>query len=354
MEKTFGDNIRHLRKERGLTQEGLADFLGVSFQSVSKWERNDTFPDILMIPKIPSFFGVSTDYLLGVGSDAQEEKIQQYIDDYFRLWETGELKLLCRRLREGMNEFPGNYRIIVRYLNTLTIDAIRSNQALSVRNEAEALYASIQKHCTTDHTRIWSQKIMAKYYKALSKIENSGIGINDITKILNNMPLMQNSRDFVATYVYDDDDRKTACATAVCELTYLLSQVIINLCGTDIPVENKVSALESVLEMLDIFFPQVDYGKLLTSVIQTNKLLIRYYLEAGYEDKALDALHRCAEMSKKFDSLGDSEHLEYTSPLLLGISVTKDKIPHSDGKPKTEALMHFLDNIGMPEWIELI
>ena len=46
----IGDNIRRLRRERGLTQETLAEFLGVTFQSVSKWERGESCPDIAMLP----------------------------------------------------------------------------------------------------------------------------------------------------------------------------------------------------------------------------------------------------------------------------------------------------------------
>ena len=45
----FGENLRRLRMERGMTQEGLGDHLGISFQSVSKWERGETLPDIEML-----------------------------------------------------------------------------------------------------------------------------------------------------------------------------------------------------------------------------------------------------------------------------------------------------------------
>ena len=51
--------IAILRKARGLTQQGLADALGVSFQTVSKWENQVTMPDITMLPALAELFGVT-------------------------------------------------------------------------------------------------------------------------------------------------------------------------------------------------------------------------------------------------------------------------------------------------------
>ena len=78
----FGENLKRLRLERNLTQEKLADFLGVSFQSISKWERGDTYPDITMLPSIASFFDVSVDELLGVGKAKEEEDIKRLLEEH--------------------------------------------------------------------------------------------------------------------------------------------------------------------------------------------------------------------------------------------------------------------------------
>ena len=59
----LGEKIKHLRKEKNISQEVLANYLGVSFQAVSKWETGSTMPDVTLIPAIASFFRVSTDEL---------------------------------------------------------------------------------------------------------------------------------------------------------------------------------------------------------------------------------------------------------------------------------------------------
>ena len=64
MDTTIGKRIGLLRKEKGLTQEELASHMGVSPQAVSKWENDQTCPDISALPKLAGLLGVSVDELL--------------------------------------------------------------------------------------------------------------------------------------------------------------------------------------------------------------------------------------------------------------------------------------------------
>jgi transcriptional regulator with XRE-family HTH domain len=65
MEQTLGNRIVHHRKRLGLTQDQLAEKLGVTAQAVSKWENDQSCPDIAMLPKLAALFGISIDELLG-------------------------------------------------------------------------------------------------------------------------------------------------------------------------------------------------------------------------------------------------------------------------------------------------
>ena len=64
MDMTIGKRIAALRKEKGLTQEELAGHMGISPQAVSKWENDQTCPDISALPKLARLLGVSVDELL--------------------------------------------------------------------------------------------------------------------------------------------------------------------------------------------------------------------------------------------------------------------------------------------------
>ncbi len=61
----IGDRIAELRRQKGMTQEELAGIIGVSAQSVSKWENSITMPDIMLLPIIADIFSVSIDSLYG-------------------------------------------------------------------------------------------------------------------------------------------------------------------------------------------------------------------------------------------------------------------------------------------------
>ena len=58
-------NIAKLRRERGMTQEALAEVIGVSSQTISKWENSTTWPDVALLPVIADVFGVTIDALYG-------------------------------------------------------------------------------------------------------------------------------------------------------------------------------------------------------------------------------------------------------------------------------------------------
>lgn len=87
MKETLARNIYRYRKEKGMTQEQLAQKLGLTFQAISRWETGKTTPDISYLPKLSQEFEISVDKLLGyISYDKQisiyEEKYQ--IDEY--LW----------------------------------------------------------------------------------------------------------------------------------------------------------------------------------------------------------------------------------------------------------------------------
>ena len=74
MNLKIGAAIKDLRTRRGVTQEQLSVFLGVTPQAVSRWEAGNGYPDIELLPAIAGFFSVSTDALLGLDVNEREAR----------------------------------------------------------------------------------------------------------------------------------------------------------------------------------------------------------------------------------------------------------------------------------------
>lgn len=91
----IGNNIKQLRQRKKLTQEKLAEKLGVSYQAVSKWENNANTPDISLLPQIANLFGVSIDTLFS-DNIMDYSDIQSYMkdDDVIRIVQMQGTKIL--------------------------------------------------------------------------------------------------------------------------------------------------------------------------------------------------------------------------------------------------------------------
>ena len=113
MELNIGKKLRQLRRERDITQEELANHLGISFQAISKWERGDGYPDITMLPVLAGYFSVSVDSLLGM----DEVKAKQQYDEINSQW--GENRIAGKHrenielMRNALREYPNDPLMLV-------------------------------------------------------------------------------------------------------------------------------------------------------------------------------------------------------------------------------------------------
>ncbi len=76
MEMTIGKRIAMLRRQKELKQDDLAEMLGVSPQAVSKWENDQTCPDISLLPKLAQILGVTVDELLSGKQEQMESAVR--------------------------------------------------------------------------------------------------------------------------------------------------------------------------------------------------------------------------------------------------------------------------------------
>ena len=111
MNLRIAENIKRLRQESQLTQAQLADRLGVSYQAVSRWENETTYPDIELLPAIASLFGVTVDYLLGSTAEHQKESLTRCWDKLKTITNPHER---VTHLRMMHRDFPEDSYLLLR------------------------------------------------------------------------------------------------------------------------------------------------------------------------------------------------------------------------------------------------
>ena len=144
MKETMGQIIRRLRRERGFTQEELAEHIGVTFQAVSKWENDTGMPDISQIVPLASVFEVSTDVLFGLADTTENEEawkivenaeeLKQYrnLDSYLAAYDT---------LTEGLKKYPNNLILMSNCMWLGTSLSMPDNEGMYASERAEEIIA---------------------------------------------------------------------------------------------------------------------------------------------------------------------------------------------------------------------
>ena len=102
----IGNRIKELRTKRGLTQEALALALGVTPQTVSKWECEVNFPDVALLPELSVFFGVSIDSLFSMTRADRLERIENRLSEAGIL-DDDEVKSIETLLKESATDPEG-------------------------------------------------------------------------------------------------------------------------------------------------------------------------------------------------------------------------------------------------------
>ena len=103
----IGEQIKRLRKERNMTQEQLAEKIGISSQAVSKWENDISLPDVATLPIIAGFFGVSMDTIFDYDAEKNAEKALEIAKQTWTLRESNP-ELGKSIIFEGLKQYPEN------------------------------------------------------------------------------------------------------------------------------------------------------------------------------------------------------------------------------------------------------
>lgn len=336
MKLNIGETIKHLRKEREITQEEFAEVLGVSCQSVSRWENHLCYPDIELIPTIAAFFGISTDKLMGVDETAEQEAVERYLHDYQIEMSKGNLDRCITIAREGVAEFPNNYVLLNKLMYALfgsedddgNIPEWKENME---KYDAEiiALGERIMKYCPDINIRLDAASRLA-FHHILHGRKQLG------RQIYETFPSMEYCKEKQMWWAVEKDEELPFLRNAIKQSYEMLKSFIWLLADADVvDVQTELLAIRKIFELeqliLDGNRPQTDWG----DVWLAFDIAKRYAL-LGDPENTFKYLHKAVANAKAFDSRPDV--LQYEAALVGEITIRKTDFETSDTRPLCEIL----------------
>ncbi|MBQ6020230.1 MAG: helix-turn-helix transcriptional regulator [Clostridia bacterium] len=313
----FRENIRRMRKQRDLTQEALADFLGVSFQAVSKWERGESYPDFELLPVIADFFAVSIDGLLGVDKAKNEKEILAICEKFDKKQYAVSDRPFGYFMKDAYKKYPADFRIAVRYMQYLQALCDTPEDTMKHTEEITAIYNRIQNYCTDDPIRIHAKYLILHHYRNLARIDESPITYADIYRLLDTLPSIKETKDYLLCYMHEFDDKeriREGCRELIDRLLLCLDDAVSHFVLP--PALNEttmseglqremVAAFEKMKTVYETFYPDGVFGRSWRRAIYIYGYLGQAYHYLGDDEKALSDLKKCAELAKRFDALPD-------------------------------------------------
>ena len=205
MNISIGENLRRLRKSGSITQERLAEILGISFQSVSKWERGEGYPDITMLAAIANFFEVSTDELLGMEKFRDKVKLGEMFGMCFEYLKNEKYSEAEELVRGALKYYPNNYSVMISLVHVLANKASESdfdsNEKSESISEAILLCRRIWDECKNEKVRSTAVSSLCYLYRMAGDNESA-----DGTA--KNLPHIWESREMIWPDVQDDAERE--------------------------------------------------------------------------------------------------------------------------------------------------
>lgn len=313
---SIGTTIKRLRREKDITQEQLAEYLGITSRAISQWERDRTAPDISQLPALCHIFDVSSDVLLGIDVEKSNEEIKKYLTESAELGYQGKNAERTALLREANKKFPRDFKIMERLADSIVCEY--SRRGIKEYDEVFELCNRIIADCTDSDTRYKAIHTLALAYEYAGKRE-------EMLKLAEEMPKANFSYESFMLYSWEGDADFEKRQSYI---SYLTNQLIVSIfcaCGHRhddgkmiYSTEERIKLLKLQVDLLEIMFPDRDYqyfaqdGEIACSHIAI--MLIR----SDKLETAWEWIEKSADFAICMDTYDfDAPH---TSPILRGYS----------------------------------
>lgn len=286
------------RHEKGITQEELAYYLGVSKASVSKWETALSYPDITFLPQIAAYFNISVDTLLGYEPQMEKEDIKKLYKYFCEAFVNRPFDEVYEECREVVKKYYSCFSLLLAmaylYVNHSML-AAPGKQQMEVLDEAGALFVRIKEQC--QDVRVSKEALSGA---AMVKIMQ-GRPAEALEFVGEEVSPLSQETEMIAT-AYSQLGNKEAALKVRQVMAY---QYLIGFLG-EIPQllvleADNMQKVEMTLERTRKIEESFRVSRLIPNTMAIIYLAaIHVYMEAEMEDKALDYLERFADIIECF------------------------------------------------------
>ena len=285
----LGNNIKSLRTQKRMTQEELAELLGTTAKSVSRWEQSLTYPDISLLPFIANIFEVTVDELLGVESIKQDEYVKELKKQADQYAMNNDYKNELKLWKEAYKNLPNNEEIKIYLINIMNTISIITNE-LKYSTEIIKLAESVLEKSTNNNIRINATQCLVDLYSQMENIEMA----EHYCKQLPSDLLF--TRNVMKTRYLKDEKLLTSIQKNICDLVTEIereSEFVIYNNRIHTSIEYKKEYLERLIKIQElVFVKDNDFGYNAVPIIFNNIELAKLEIKTtNKEDVVINCLN---------------------------------------------------------------
>ena len=313
---SIGSTIKRLRREKDITQEQLAEYLGITSRAISQWECDRTAPDISLLPALCHVFDVSSDVLLGIDIEKNNEKIKKYLDTAQNLCNQGKWEDYTAILREANKKFPRDYKIMQTLANAIVSEY--SRKGIKEYDEVFDLCKRILAECTDSNIRYEAIETLGIAYDYAGKKD-------EMLRLAKEMPKTYFSYENFMVYRWKGNEGFKERQKYMCFLVRELLEMIHCLKGHCDDNEKMLYSWEERKELnqfeinlLECLYPDGDYHQNAYYGATASYFIFKDYLKKQDYESAWYWLERCVNFNIHEDTYDfDAPH---STPILRGYS----------------------------------
>ena len=310
----IGQRIKELRKKNDLTQEKLADYLGVTYQSVSKWECGTTMPDLSLIVPLARLLGVSTDALLGMKPVEKDERKAYFDAEFSRHWIKNQEQDL-EIARQAVAEYPGDCRYLYWLASSewyvgYCVGNLGADKETELLTSAVRHYEMVLEHCEDTELRNHALCGLVGVYRCMERYDDA----KKYAEMYPDDPA--STKDDIMMLCLQGEELKSLyqkrIVNALVRLNGALSQLWYY---EDDPCEEAMAATETAIRAV-ITDGNYQHFHIFLGMLCQERAKIA--MRNGAYDTAVRALEEAMHQAKCFDEMAENGLEQYTCPILSG------------------------------------